>query len=166
MLYKVTPFGYFGRVSKVSRGPWFKEMWVEEDGLEYYYVFGAGGEPVYLLSNNMPIEDREKFQKLYYGLQRNRWLGCFAGMWLGLETVLRVPYFKTMALGWKALSVFGLGCLYKTIFAASNAQTYGPVVSAYLKKYGSMAKADRFEITDRKREFFDIDTSQYMNYTH
>lgn len=23
---------------------------------------------------------------------------------------------------------------------------------------------DRFEITDRKREFFNIDTSQYMNY--
>ena len=60
MLYKVSPFGYFGRVSKISRGPWFQEMWVEEDGLEHFYVFGNGGIPVYLLSNNIPIEEREK----------------------------------------------------------------------------------------------------------
>lgn len=39
MLYKVGPTGYFGRVSKVSRGPWFKENFIEEDGLEYYYEY-------------------------------------------------------------------------------------------------------------------------------
>jgi hypothetical protein len=54
MLYKVSPFGYFARVSKVSRGPWFNESKVEEDGLEYFYLFGNGGTPVYLLSNNIP----------------------------------------------------------------------------------------------------------------
>lgn len=37
MLYKVSPFGYFARVSKISRGPWFDEANVEEDGLEYFY---------------------------------------------------------------------------------------------------------------------------------
>lgn len=59
MLYKVSPFGYFSRVSKVSRGPWFQEHQVEDDGLEWFYVFGNGqGEPVYLLSNNVPLEDR------------------------------------------------------------------------------------------------------------
>ena len=41
MLYKVSPFGYFGRVNKVSRGPWFNEYFVEEDGLEQYYVFAG-----------------------------------------------------------------------------------------------------------------------------
>lgn len=45
MLYKASPFGYFGRVSKTSRGPWFREQWVEEDGLEYLYVFGDNGTP-------------------------------------------------------------------------------------------------------------------------
>ena len=39
MLYKVSPFGYFDRVSKVSRGPWFEEQFVEEDGLEYFYAY-------------------------------------------------------------------------------------------------------------------------------
>ena len=37
-------------------------------------------------------------------------------------------------------------------------------MSAYLRKYSHLAKADKFEITDRKREYFDIDTSSYMNY--
>jgi hypothetical protein len=40
MLYKVDPMGYFGRVQKFSRGPWFNERNVEEDGLDYFYVYG------------------------------------------------------------------------------------------------------------------------------
>ena len=33
-----------------------------------------------------------------------------------------------------------------------------------MRKYQKFAKSDAFEITDRKREYFDIDTSEYMNY--
>lgn len=165
MLYKVTPFGYFGRTSKISRGPWFQEAFVEEDGLEYFYVFGIGGStPMYLLTNNIPIEERERLQNLYYGLQRNSSLAWFGGLWLGAETVLRVPCFKKMAIGWKLASLVGCGFVYKTMFSAYNAYTYGPVVSAFLRKNLTSAKSDRFEITDRKREYFDIDTSQYMSY--
>ena len=164
MLYKATPFGYFGRVNKVSRGPWFREAWVEEDGLEWYYVFGDGSQHLYLLSNNVPIEDREKLQRLWHGLQRNKSLSWFAGIWLGAETVLRVPYFKTMAIGWRVLSLLGTALVYKSIFTAANSYYYGPVVSAYLRKYRNEAKNDPFEISDRKREYFHIDTSTYMNY--
>ena len=39
MLYKFTPFGYFGRVTKLSQGPWFNESNAEEDGLEMLYNF-------------------------------------------------------------------------------------------------------------------------------
>ena len=33
-----------------------------------------------------------------------------------------------------------------------------------MRKYSKVAKQDIFEITDRKREYFDIDTSSYMKY--
>lgn len=55
MLYKVSPMGYFGRVKKLSRGPWFEEYKVEDDGLEYYYMFGTNEGMQFLLSNNVPI---------------------------------------------------------------------------------------------------------------
>lgn len=41
---------------------------------------------------------------------------------------------------------------------------YGPLISAYFRKYNTFAKKDMFEITDEKREYFYIDTSSYMNY--
>lgn len=164
MLYKVSPFGYFGRVTKVSRGPWFQEHMVEDDGLEWFYVFGNQGEVTYLLSNNVPLEDRERLDRLYKSFQRNRGLAWAGGLWLGLETVLRVPYFKTMALGWRVLSMVGCGFAYKNLFQFYNGQTYGPLFSAYFRKYSKVAKADRFDITDRKREYFEIDTSDYMAY--
>jgi hypothetical protein len=69
-----------------------------------------------------------------------------------------------MAFGWRLLSVFGTGFLFKTAFTAYNANTYGPVVSAFLRKHAEQSRTDRFDITDRKREYYEIDTSQYMNY--
>lgn len=166
MLYKVSPFGYFSRVAKVSRGPWFQEHNVEDDGLEWFYVYGSDGEPVYLLSNNVPLEDRERLAYLYKSFQRNRGLAWAAGLWLGFETVNRVAYFKKMAIGWKCLSIFGAAFLYKNVFQYQNGLTYGPLLSAYFRKYAKFAKADKFDITDRKREYFDIDTSQYMSYSY
>ena len=106
MLYKVSPFGYFGRVKKISRGPWFQEHKVEEDGLEYYYQFIDGDKTMNILSNNIPFEDRERLQYYYYALERNRGLAWAAGLYLGFETVLRVPYFKKMAIGWRMYFIF------------------------------------------------------------
>jgi hypothetical protein len=91
-------------------------------------------------------------------------LAWFGGLWLSVETVSRVPQLQKLAFGWKLLAIIGTGFVYKTLFTAYNAWTYGPVVSAYLRKYSNFAKSDQFEITDRKREYFYIDTSSYMNY--
>jgi hypothetical protein len=101
---------------------------------------------------------------LYYALQRNKHLAWGAGLYLGLETILRVPCFRGMAAGWKVASLIGTAFVYKTIFSAFNAYTYGPIVSAILRKHSQHAKADLFDITDRKREYYYIDTSSYMNY--
>ena len=65
-MYKVNSSGYFGGVAKVSRGPWFREFWVEDDGLEWYYSFRDNdGNVNYLLSNNVPIQDRERIDALF-----------------------------------------------------------------------------------------------------
>ena len=120
MLYKVSPFGYFSRVSKVSRGPWFQEYMVEDDGLEWFYVYPINGETVHLLSNNVPIEDRERLDYLYKGFNRNRGLAWAGGLWLSFETVSRVGYFKKMASGWKILSFLGVGFFYNQIFQYAN----------------------------------------------
>lgn len=53
-------------------------------------------------------------------MQRNKYLAWFGGLWLGTETILRCRYFKGMALGWKALSLFGCAFLYKTAITAYN----------------------------------------------
>jgi hypothetical protein len=71
---------------------------------------------MHLLSSNIPLEDREKFQNLYRSLWRNKQLAWCAGLYLALETTIRVPYFKSIALGWRVLSVFGIGFAYKTGF--------------------------------------------------
>lgn len=165
MLYKVTPMGYFGRVNQISRGPWFEEAYVEEDNLEIFYAFAHNGAIQYLLSNNMSYADREDFRRLHRAHNRASNLAMFAGFYLSMETVLRHGYFKKMAMGWRVCSFFGLAYGFKCLFNYHNGLTYGPLIGAYLRKYDEVITADRFEMTDRKREYYEIDTSQYMSYT-
>lgn len=54
----------------------------------------------------------------------------------------------------------------KTGIQFYNGAYYGPIFSAYFRKYNNAAKVDPYEISDRKREYFYIDTTQYMNYTN
>eukprot|EP00347_Sterkiella_histriomuscorum_P005532 403356254 len=166
MLYKVDPMGYFGRVQKVSRGPWFQESMVEDDGLDFYYAYPSADGLTYLLSNNIPIQDRERLQRLYDSFNRNRFLAWFTGVWVGAEVVSRMACFKKMAIGWRLLSLAGTAWSVKTAIQFYNGLHYGPLFSAYFRKYQGSAKQDLFEISDRKREYYNIDTTQYMNYTN
>jgi hypothetical protein len=158
--------GYFGRVYQQSRGPWFRRLYAEEDGLEHYYVYQDSQGIRYLLSNNMSYEDREDFSRLYQAHSRASGLAMFAGLYLAMEVVARHSRFSGMAIGWKCASWLAIGYGFKTLFNAWNAQTYGPVIGAYLRKYSAAGAADTFEISDRKREYYQIDTRQYMSYTH
>lgn len=96
-------------------------------------------------------------------MKRNNNLGWFGGLWLGFETMRKVPYFRNMALGWQALSFFGLGYFYKCIFMQLTGDIYNPTVNAYLRKYQQFIKKDLFDIKDEKKQYFYIDTSQYMS---
>mmetsp|Transcript_35995 Transcript_35995/g.26739 ORF Transcript_35995/g.26739 Transcript_35995/m.26739 type:complete len:170 (+) Transcript_35995:191-700(+) len=97
-------------------------------------------------------------------MNRQNSINWFLGFWLGVEAVIRVPALKSMACGWKLLSVFGLALGTNCLLNVYNSYYAGPVISAFIKRHGEHAKNDMFEIKDRKREFFEIDTSQYMNY--
>lgn len=165
---RLTPPGYFNRPIKISRGPWFKEYMIEDDGLEYYYQYKNGdGEKKYLLSNNIPLKDRENLERIWTGYRRNHNLSTFVGLFMGAEAVLRLPYFKKMAYGWRFLSFVGIGLwLAEEVRYWSSGYYYMPLLNSYYKKYDHLAKNDIFDIKDEKREWFEIDTSQYMNYTH
>jgi len=159
--------GYMGRVNQTSRGPWFRHSIAEDDGLEWFYTFqGDDGKMRFLLSSNMTFADREDFARLFHAHNRASGLAMFAGFYLGLEVITRASYFKKMAIGWKVASFFGVSWGFKTIFNINNSYTYGPIIGAYLRKYQDNTANDTFELTDRKREFYQIDTSQYMSYTH
>ena len=167
MLYKIGSMGYFGGVYKVSRGPWYRDWFVEDDGLDWFYTFlDNDGNKNYLLSNNMTLQDRERFSHLFHTMNRNNRIGRFLGLWGGFETVRMVPYFRSMALGWRMLSALGLGFVYKSAFMGVSSENYQPVVAAYLRKYSDHIKTSMFDIKDSKKEYFYIDTSQYMNITN
>ena len=163
-------FGYgmandFDRVVIKDKHPMMYWYRAEDDGLEKYYYFKTSTGPQYLLSNNMNHKDRTEFYRLYQAHSRSHYLSHAAGLWLAAETVLRAPYFRGMAVGWKFVSWFGIGAFYCELFNWRNAQQYQPLLGAYLRKYQDKITPDLWEVRDRKREYYEIDTSQYMNYT-
>ena len=166
MLYKFTPMGYFGRVSTISRGPWFAELQVEDDGLEYYYLHqDCNGVMRYLLSNNMSYKDRTELEALWSGAGRVTKLGWFLGGFVGLTAITKVPYFRSMAMGWSCLSLFAVAGATKMVMCQYYGRTYGPLIGSYFRKYRDVGAADAWELRDRKREYYQIDDSQYMAYT-
>lgn len=166
-MYKVDSLGYFGGVSKVSRGPWFREYFVEDDGLEKFYTFrDHDNKKMTLLSNNMSVEDREAFSSLYKEHIRTNRLAWCLGSYLGYETVYHTRPLRALAPGYRFLIMLGFGFAYKSFFNYYWSIYTAPVMQAYLRKYAANSKHDPFEIKDAKREYFYIDTSQYMNYTN
>lgn len=113
----------------------------------------------------MTYDDREDFCRLYQAYRRASWLSCLGGLWISAEVVLRDGSFRRMATGWRFCSWLGLGFGVKALFDWHNGQTYAPLMGAYLRKYHGVTVTDRFELTDRKREYYEIDTSQFMSYT-
>jgi len=77
----------------------------------------------------------------------------------------RIKILNKMASGWRMLSFLATGFLFKQVFNYYSSQTYAPLITAYMRRYESAIKGDMFEMTDRKREYYLIDDSQYMNYT-
>ena len=165
MLYKFGPMGYFGGVSQISRGPWFAELQVEDDGLEYYFLHqDSNGNMRYLLSNNMSYKDRTELINLWSAQRRVSNLGWFAGFFAGSLLISKDPIINKWATGWRAFALLGTAFATKQIICAYYSRTYGPLIGSYLRKYQDAGTTDAWEIRDRKREYYQIDDSQYMAY--
>jgi hypothetical protein len=88
-------------------------------------------------------------------------------MWIGVEAVTRVGRLKRLGWGSKFLALTLVGCFSNNLIKYFQfSHLYGPLLCAYFTKYQDFAKSELGEIEDEKREWFDIDTSQYMSYTH
>lgn len=117
MMYGMSSKYYWGGYAKVSRGPWFREAWVEEDGLDWFYTFlDNDNNKNYLLSNNLQLEDRDAMSALYKSHHRNNRLGWFAGGWLSFEMVTKLKYCKSSALGWRCVQWLGMTFALKQAF--------------------------------------------------
>ena len=76
----------------------------------------------YLLSNNMSYKDRTDMGHLYKAYRRSEGLVSAMSLWMAVETALRVPQIKKMAIGWKLLSIYGVYFGYSQVgnFYASH----------------------------------------------
>lgn len=155
-------------IAQASRGPWFfKKFWVEDDGLDWFYAFlDNDGNKCWLLSNNLSLTDRSRLASLYHSNTRNNRISWFAGLWFGFEVVARQAYFRQMALGWRFCSWMALGFATQRFLMAQSSAHYAPTIGAYFRKYNHCVKRDIYDIKDEKKEYFYIDTSQYMNYSN
>ena len=114
----------------------------------------------------MTLEDRERVAHLYKTMSRNNSLAWFGGLWLGAEVVMADRYFRSMATGWRFLSLIGIASVFKGLAMSWSSGLYQPTLGAYFRKYQSAIQRDLWDIKDKKKEYFYIDTSQYMNYTN
>ena len=98
---RLDSFGYFDGMRFVSRGPWFKELFIEDDGLDWFYTFlDSDSKKCYLLSNNLPVKDREILNHLYFTQRRNNYMSWTLGLWLSMETLINSKYSRGSARGW------------------------------------------------------------------
>lgn len=166
MLYKFTPMGYFGRTSMISRGPWFAELQVEDDGLEYYIMHdGPDGGTRYLLTNNMTYKDRTEMMRVISACNRVNYLGWAIGLAVGSTVVVKDTIINKWASGWRFATCGITAAMVKGAVCMYAGMTYGPILGAYFRKYQDKSASDSWEIRDRRREYYQIDDSQYMAYT-
>lgn len=57
---------YFTGIAKVTRGPWWREHLIDDDGSDWFYKFVDNeGKVNYLLTNNIPIRHRDHLYSLF-----------------------------------------------------------------------------------------------------
>ena len=81
-----------------------------------------------------------------------------------MALISKDPIIAKWASGWKALTLLGTAFAVKQVVCTYYSYNYGPLIGAFLRKYQTAGAQDAWELRDRKREFYQIDDSQYMAY--
>ena len=176
MVYKLNGNGWMTPPAKISRGPWFKEQALaDDDGLEKFYYFEGPAlspdskystETRFLLSNNLPFRDRDAFKKLYESYKYRSKINMVIALALSAHFHMQVPYLRKLAVGWRFLTFLGGTLTGKICLEMASSKYRGDSLSAYLKLYYRHTRNELWKIQDEKREWFEIDTSYYMNYDY
>lgn len=163
----MSSLGHNKGYSFVSRGPWFREIWVEDDGLDWFYTFlDNDNKKNYLLSNNIPLKDREIMNHLFFTQRRNNYISWALGLYLGMEAVTKSRYSMSCAKGWQFVQWLGFSFFFKECLMGWSGSHYNPTIGAIIRKHHQHVKQNMFEIKDEKKSYFYIDDSQYMNVTN
>ena len=143
-----------GSVNRTT-GTWFREMLASDDDMEKFYKFKINCVPMYLLTNNIPLRDREILHKLYCSIKMQRKstnaVAFIAAVMLLAK--IQLPSFQRL---WK---LFPLAIIFLGIRLGINlylAQYNSPMLLALLNKYKDKASSDLYAIKDEKLSLIHI----------
>ena len=92
-------------------------------------------------------------------------MSWFGGLFAGVAVISKDAIISKWAYGWKFATAIGVASFTKMMICQFYSRNYGPLIGSYFRKYQDVAPTDAWEIRDRKREYYQIDDSQYMAYT-
>ena len=128
-----------------------------------YYKFNVGSNRfVYLLSNNIPVAERERLKVYYSGCERvlknMKYFAFIPTIFLyQFALSFRLPKYRLTNLSFLVASY---------IFSVSTLQFFiqehlDSNLNYFLYKYNNLTKENILEIEDPRRKFFRLDTNQY-----
>ena len=140
----------------------YRRSYTDIYSLIYFQYLTRDNKKYFLLSNNIPVNEREEFKNFYKGYQR--FLSAFpyfsfiGSLFLtGGVVTLYTPKYR--------LSILGIGLFW---YAATQAclrtkfvRPLDEIASYYFVKYRKLAKENILEIEDPRRKHFRLDTSTY-----
>ena len=127
-----------------------------------YFNFKSGNKNLFLLSNNLPLKDRENI-KIYHTaytrvLKNIDLLAIIPTFFLYKSFTRRFPpKYKASKLPIFIGSFAAGACFIRLFFK----EALDANLSYYLHKYMGLAKENLLEIDDPRRKFFRVDTSEY-----
>ena len=120
---------------------------------------------MYLLTNNIPLKEREIMDKLYRNIKLDRRISTYTSFIATVITFSKYN-FPMFTKGWKAFPFLLIWYSYNYCWNLYQAHYNAPMFMALIHKHLDKAKHDLYLIKDEKREWFDIDDSEYMAYSN